>query len=237
MEEEERPLLPAGPNSSSSSEAEEEEEEETSAEPLPDGGSCSQFDVSLPARHLVRPPLYLLSCKQLVSVLTVPGSDGGGRAGCHGGRGDHAHSAPPLSRRQSPVPGRDTPHAHLQSSCENHHSLLIHYSPALVYAIIIVLIFRGFLILQISRIWNHLQNLFSYNLSPSATMCMGNMHLRNCFHKFLQNNLRKFRLAKYKCYIYGSLSSSTRCLWAGGSPSRCPAKLSHAHLITPMSSP
>ena len=142
MEEEERRLLPAGANSSSSSEAEEEEEEETSAEPHPDGGSCSQFDVSLPARHLVRPPPYLLSCKQLVSLLTVPGSDGGRRPGCHGGRGDHAHSAPPLSGRPSLVPGRDTPHAHLQSSRENHHSFLINYSPALVYALIIY--FVGF---------------------------------------------------------------------------------------------
>ena len=67
---EEEPLLVAEARSSGSSETE-EEEEGRSWEPLPDGASHNPFDVSLPARHLVRQTTYIISvgCVYVCTVI------------------------------------------------------------------------------------------------------------------------------------------------------------------------
>ena len=70
----------------------------------------------------------------------------------------------------------------------------------------IALVFRGSLILRISRIWNRSPNLFNENLSQCALTPMGNTNSQNLFNQFLQSSYsRKFRPAKYKRYTVCSL--------------------------------
>ena len=71
----------------------------------------------------------------------------------------------------------------------------------------VALIFRGSLILQISWIWNHLQNYFMERFDTSKLIHI-EQHIRNYYLNKIKKKpsyLRKFRPAKYKRYTVFAL--------------------------------